>query len=149
MHIPFLSLKDVTAKYRDEIHEAVLRVVDSGWYLQGKENEQFELHYAEYIGTKHCIGCANGLDALIWIFRAYIELGVMQPGDEVIVPANTYIATILAITENGLVPVLIEPRIDTLQIDDSLIEERITERTKAICIEIGRASCRERVLARV
>ena len=134
MNIPFLSLKDVTAKYADEIHEAVLRVVDSGWYLQGKENEQFEKHYAEYIGTKHCIGCATGLDALIWIFRAYIELGVMKPGDEVIVPANTYIATILAITENGLVPVLVEPRIDTLQIDDSLIEERITERTKAICI---------------
>ena len=134
MNIPFLSLKDVTAKYADEIHEAVLRVVDSGWYLQGKENEQFEQHYAEYIGTKHCIGCANGLDALIWIFRAYIELGAMQPGDEVIVPANTYIATILAITENGLVPVLVEPRKDTLQIDDSLIEERITERTKAICI---------------
>lgn len=134
MNIPFLSLHDVTAKYRDEIHEAVLRVVDSGWYLQGKENEQFEKHYAEYIGTKHCIGCANGLDALIWIFRAYIELGVMQPGDEVIIPANTYIATILAITENGLVPVLVEPRKDTLQIDDSLIEERITERTKAICI---------------
>ena len=134
MNIPFLSLHDVTAKYKDEIHEAVLRVVDSGWYLQGKENEQFEKHYAEYIGTKHCIGCANGLDALIWIFRAYIELGVMQPGDEVIVPANTYIATILAITENGLIPVLVEPRQDTLQIDDSLIEERITERTKAICI---------------
>ena len=134
MNIPFLSLHDVTAKYKDEIHEAVLRVVDSGWYLQGKENAQFELHYAEYIGTKHCIGCANGLDALIWIFRAYIELGVMQLGDEVIVPANTYIATILAITENGLVPVLVEPRKDTLQIDDSLIEERITERTKAICI---------------
>ena len=134
MNIPFLSLHDITAKYREEIHEAVLRVVDSGWYLQGKENEQFEQHYAEYIGSKHCIGCANGLDALIWIFRAYIEMGVMQPGDEVIVPANTYIATILAITENGLVPVLVEPRIDTLQIDDSLIEERITERTKAICI---------------
>ena len=134
MNIPFLSLKDVTAKYADEIHEAVLRVVDSGWYLQGKENEEFEKHYAEFIGTKHCIGCANGLDALIWIFRAYIELGVMKPGDEVIVPANTYIATILAITENGLVPVLVEPRKDTLQIDDSLIEERITERTKAICI---------------
>ncbi len=134
MNIPFLSLHDVTAKYKDEIHEAVKRVVDSGWYLQGKENEQFEQHYAEYIATKHCIGCANGLDALIWIFRAYIELGVMQPGDEVIVPANTYIATILAITENGLVPVLVEPRKDTLQIDDSLIEERITERTRAICI---------------
>ena len=148
MNIPFLSLKDVTAKYADEIHEAVLRVVDSGWYLQGKENEQFEKHYAEYIGTKHCIGCANGLDALIWIFRAYIEIGVMQPGDEVIVPANTYIATILAITENGLVPVLVEPRQDTLQIDDSLIEERITDRTKAICIVhlYGRLACTQHIL---
>ena len=134
MNIPFLSLKDVTAKYADEIHEAVLRVVDSGWYLQGKENEQFEQHYADYIGSKHCIGCANGLDALIWIFRAYIEMGVMQPGDEVIVPANTYIATILAITENNLVPVLVEPNPETLQIDDTLIEERITDKTKAICI---------------
>ena len=148
MNIPFLSLHDVTVKYKDELHEAVLRVVDSGWYLQGKENEQFEKHYAEYIGTKHCIGCANGLDALIWIFRAYIELGVMQPGDEVIVPANTYIATILAITENGLVPVLVEPRKDTLQIDDSLIEERITERTKAICIVhlYGRLACTQHIL---
>ena len=148
MNIPFLSLHDVTAKYKEEIHEAVIRVVDSGWYLQGKENEQFEKHYAEYIGTKHCTGCANGLDALIWIFRAYIELGVMQPGDEVIVPANTYIATILAITENGLVPVLVEPRKDTLQIDDSLIEERITERTKAICIVhlYGRLACTQHIL---
>ena len=116
--------------------------------MQGKENEQFEKHYAEYIGTKHCIGCANGLDALIWIFRAYIELGVMKPGDEVIVPANTYIATILAITENNLVPVLVEPRVDTLQIDDSLIEERITERTKAICIVhlYGRLACTQHIL---
>ena len=148
MNIPFLSLHDVTAKYRDEIHEAVLRVVDSGWYLQGKENEQFEQHYAEYIGSKHCIGCANGLDALIWIFRAYIEMGVMQPGDEVIVPANTYIATILAITENNLVPVLVEPNPDTLQIDDILIEERITDKTKAICIVhlYGRLACTKHIL---
>ena len=148
MNIPFLSLHDVTAKYRDEIHEAVLRVVDSGWYLQGKENEQFEQHYAEYIGSKHCIGCANGLDALIWIFRAYIEMGVMQPGDEVIVPANTYIATILAITENNLVPVLVEPNPETLQIDDTLIEQRITNKTKAICIVhlYGRLACTQHIL---
>ena len=147
MNIPFLSLKDVTAKYADEIHEAVLRVVDSGWYLQGKENELFEQHYAEYIGSKHCIGCANGLDALIWIFRAYIEMGVMQPGDEVIVPANTYIATILAITENNLVPVLVEPNPETLQIDDTLIEERITDKTKAICIVhlYGRLACTQHI----
>ncbi len=134
MKVPFLSLKDVTEKYKDEIHEAALRVIDSGWYLQGTENEKFESNYANYIGTKYCVGCANGLDALVWIFRAYIELGVMKPGDEVIVPANTYIATILAITENKLVPVLVEPKIETYQIDDNLIEERITAKTKAICI---------------
>lgn len=134
MQVPFLSLQDVTAMHGDEIREAARRVIDSGWYLQGEENARFEQHYAEYIGTEHCVGCANGLDALIWIFRAYIELGVMQPGDEVIVPANTYIATILAITENGLVPVLVEPNPETLEIDDHRIEERITGRTKAICI---------------
>ena len=134
MQVPFLSLHDVTAMHGEEIREAAKRVIDSGWYLQGKENERFEQHYADYIGTKYCIGCANGLDALIWIFRAYIELGVMQPGDEVIVPANTYIATILAITENGLKPVLIEPKRETLEIDDNLIEAAITPRTKAVCI---------------
>ena len=133
-NIPFLSLKDVTALHGDEINEAVTRVVNSGWYLQGEENKRFESHYADYIDTKYCIGCANGLDALIWIFRAYIELGVMQPGDEVIVPANTYIATILAITENGLKPVLVEPKPDTLEIDDGRIESAITSKTKAICI---------------
>lgn len=132
--IPFLSLKDVTALHGAEINEAVTRVVNSGWYLQGEENKRFETNYAKFIGTKHCIGCANGLDALIWIFRAYIELGVMQPGDEVIVPANTYIATILSITENGLVPVLVEPKLNTLEIDDDLIEKHITNKTKAICI---------------
>ena len=134
MTVPFLSLHDVTAMHGEEIREAARRVIDSGWYLQGKENEAFEQHYAEYIGSPYCIGCANGLDALIWIFRAYIELGVMQPGDEVIVPANTYIATILGITENGLKPVLVEPRKETLEIDDELIEAAITPRTKAICI---------------
>lgn len=132
--IKFLDLQKITAKYADEIHEAVNRVVDSGWYLQGKENEKFETDYASYIGTKYAVGCANGLDALIWIFRSYMEMGVMQSGDEVIVPANTYIASILAITENGLKPVLVEPSIDTYQIDDSKIEEVITERTKAILI---------------
>ncbi len=134
MNVPFLSLKDVTEKYKDEIHQAALRVIDSGWYLQGEENKDFEANYAKYIGAKYCVGCANGLDALVWIFRAYIELGVMKAGDEVIVPANTYIATILSITENGLVPVLVEPNINTYQIDDSLIEEKITSKTKAICI---------------
>ena len=134
MNIPFLSLKDVTALHGEEINDAVHRVVNGGWYLQGKENEQFENHYSEFIGTKYTIGCANGLDALIWIFRAYIEMGVMKPGDEVIVPANTYIATILAITENNLVPVLCEPKSNTLEIDDNLIECLITPKTKAIAI---------------
>lgn len=132
--IPFLSLKDVTALHGAEINEAVTRVVNNGWYLQGKENDLFESEYASFIGTKYCIGCGNGLDALIWIFRAYIEKGIMSPGDEVIVPANTYIATILSITDNGLVPVLVEPRFNTLEIDDELIESAITSRTKAICI---------------
>lgn len=132
--IKFLDLQKITEKYFDEIHEAVNRVVDSGWYLQGEENAQFENEYAQYIGTNYCVGVANGLDALIWIFRAYIELGVMHKGDEVIVPANTYIATILAITENGLKPILVEPSLETYQIDDSKIEERISSRTKAICI---------------
>jgi dTDP-4-amino-4,6-dideoxygalactose transaminase len=134
MNIPFLSLKDVTALHGAEINEAVTRVVNGGWYLQGKENEKFESNYASFIGTKHCVGCANGLDALIWIFRAYIEMGVMKPGDEVIVPANTYIATILAITENNLVPVLCEPKTNTLEIDEELIEGLITPRTKAIAV---------------
>lgn len=134
MNIPFLSLKDVTALHVEEINAAVTRVVNSGWYLQGEENKRFEEHYANYIGTQYCIGCANGLDALIWIFRAYIEMGVMQSGDEVIVPANTYIATILSITENGLVPVMVEPKLHTLEIDDDLIEKHITDKTKAVCI---------------
>ena len=133
-NIPFLSLRDVTALHGAEINEAVTRVVNSGRYLQGKENEQFEKHYSEFIGSKYTIGCGNGLDALVWIFRAYIEMGVMKAGDEVIVPANTYIATILAITENNLVPVLVEPKSDTLEIDDELIEEAITSKTKAIAI---------------
>lgn len=132
--IKFLDLQKITEKYSQEIHEAIDRVVDSGWYLQGKENEQFEANYSRYIGTRYAVGCANGLDALIWIFRAYIEMGVMQQGDEVIVPANTYVASILAITENGLKPVFVEPNLTTYQIDDTKIETAITPRTKAILI---------------
>lgn len=132
--IKFLDLEKVTASHGKEINEAVSRVVNSGWYLQGKENDKFEKNFAEYIGSKYAVGCANGLDALIWILRAYIEMGVMKLGDEVIVPANTYIASILAISENGLVPVLVEPDINTYQIDPERIEEAITPRTKAILI---------------
>ena len=134
MNIPFLSLKDVTALHGVEINEAVSRVVNGGWYLQGEENKKFEKDFSEFIGAKYTVGCANGLDALIWIFRAYIEMGVMKAGDEVIVPANTYIATILAITENGLIPVFVEPKPNTLEIDDDLIESKITSKTKAIAI---------------
>lgn len=132
--IPFLSLKDVSSLHEREITDAVNRVVKSGWYLQGAENKKFEENFSNFIGAKNTVGCANGLDALIWIFRAYIEIGVMKPGDEVIVPANTYIATILAITENGLIPVLVEPRPNTLEIDDDLIESNITPKTKAVVI---------------
>lgn len=146
-NIPFLSLRDVTALHGSEINEAVTRVVNSGWYLQGKENESFEENYSKFIGTKYTIGCANGLDALIWIFRAYIEMGIMQEGDEVIVPANTYIATILAITENRLKPVLVEPKLNTLQIDEDKIEEAITPKTKAIALVhlYGRLAWNEKI----
>lgn len=145
--IPFLSLQDITAKYSEEIYKAVSCVVDSGWYLQGEENKCFEAEYAKYIGTDYCVGVANGLDALVLILRAYMELGILHEGDEVIVPANTYIASILAITENNLVPVLVEPRFDTLEIDDELIESKITERTKAIMIVhlYGRCAYTEKI----
>jgi dTDP-4-amino-4,6-dideoxygalactose transaminase len=134
MHVPFLNVQGITEKYSEEIKGAVSRVVDSGLYLQGVENNRFEADYASYIGTKHAIGVANGLDALICILRAYIELGIMKAGDEVIVPANTYIASILAITENGLVPVLVEPSLDTFQIDSGKIEAAITLKTRAVLI---------------
>ncbi len=110
------------------------RVLSSGWYLLGKELHSFEQHYAEYIGSKYCVGVGNGLDALTLIYRAYIEQGIMHEGDEVIVPANTYIATILALTENGLVPILAEPRKDSLVIDDTQIESLITEKTRSLLI---------------
>lgn len=132
--IKYLDLKEITALHSAEINEAVTRVVDGGWYLQGEENARFEEEYARFIGTRHCVGCGNGLDALTLILRSYIEMGIMQEGDEVIVPANTYIASILAVTENRLKPVLVEPRIDTFQIDEDRIEQAVTPRTKAIMI---------------
>ncbi|MBO5834428.1 MAG: DegT/DnrJ/EryC1/StrS family aminotransferase [Bacteroidales bacterium] len=132
--IKFLDLQAITAKYQDEISEAVGRVVQSGWYLQGKANADFEADYARFIGSDYCVGCANGLDALILIFRAYLELGYLQPGDEVLVPANTFIASVLAITENNLKPVLVEPDPETLQIDETRVEAAITPRTKALCL---------------
>ena len=134
MTIDYLPLKRITAMHADEIHEAISRVVDGGWYLRGEVTERFERQYADYIGVKHCIGVANGLDALTLILRAYIEKGVLHEGDEVIVPANTFIATILAVTENRLVPVLVEPDINTFQIDDRLVEQAITPRTRALML---------------
>ena len=132
--IKYLDLKRINDLYDAEIRQAVSGVLDSGWYLKGECTRRFEQHYANYIGTRFCIACGNGLDALTLIFRAYMEMGVMQPGDEVIVPANTYIASILAITECGLKPVLVEPSPDTLQIDDTQIEQAITPRTRAMMI---------------
>ena len=130
--IPFLDLKEVNQQYRDEMIEAFTKVLDSGWYVQGEEVEAFEQEFADYCGVEHCIGVANGLDALILIFRAYMEMGVLQEGDEVIVPANTYIASILAITENRLKPVLVEPDLATYNLDPILVEQAITPKTKAI-----------------
>lgn len=132
--IKFLDIQRITQSHEDEINEAIQRVVKSGWYLLGNEVKVFETHYANYIGTKHCIGVANGLDALRLILKAYLEMGIMTEGDEIIVPANTYIASILAITDNRLKPVFVEPNISTYQIDDSLIELAISPRTKAIMI---------------
>lgn len=139
----YLDLKRINEPY---VHVAD-EVLRSGWYIRGEATRLFEQHYAEYIGTEHCIGCGNGLDALTLIFRAYKELGVMKDGDEVIVPANTYIASILAITENNLVPVLVEPDITTLQIDDTLIEQSLSSRTRAIMIVhlYGRCAYTERI----
>ncbi|MBQ8701518.1 MAG: DegT/DnrJ/EryC1/StrS family aminotransferase [Prevotella sp.] len=145
--IRFLDLQKITQRYDDEIREAMSRVVGSGWFLQGEENARFEEEYARYIGTKYCVGCGNGLDALIWIYRAYIEMGRMKRGDEVIVPANTYIASILSITENGLVPVLAEPRHDTLELDDEQLESLITPRTRSLLLVhlYGRCAYTERI----
>jgi dTDP-4-amino-4,6-dideoxygalactose transaminase len=130
--IPFLDLKKINAQYQAELKEACARVIDSGWYVLGKEVTEFEKEFSAYCETEHCVGVANGLDALVLILRAYIEMGVMQKGDEVIVPSNTYIASILAISENGLTPVLVEPDINTFNLDPTLIEQAITEKTKAI-----------------
>lgn len=132
--IKFLDLKAVNAAHAAEIEEAVLRTTRSGWYLRGEETRRFEEEYARYIGCRHAIGCGNGLDALRLIFRAYLEMELLHEGDEVIVPANTYIASILAITDNRLRPVFVEPNIETLQIDDTLIERAITPATRAIMI---------------
>ncbi|WP_180047751.1 DegT/DnrJ/EryC1/StrS aminotransferase family protein [Acinetobacter sp. YH12243] len=130
--IPFLDLKNINQQYREELIAACTRVIDSGWYIGGNELEQFEQNFAEYCGVKFAIGVANGLDALILTLRAWKELGKLHDGDEVIVPSNTYIASILAITANNLTPVLVEPDLATYNIDPAKIEEAITAKTKVI-----------------
>lgn len=130
--IKFLDLQKINAQYEQELKEAACRVIESGWYLMGKELETFEQNYAEFCGVKYSLGVANGLDALRLIFRAYLELGVMKKGDEVIVPANTYIASVLAISDNGLNPVFVEPNIHTYNLDSKKIETAITSKTKAV-----------------
>lgn len=132
--IKFLDLKKINDSFNPELKHAVNRVLDSGWYLLGEELKAFEKEYASFTGTRHCVGVANGLDALRMILRAYMELGQMKEGDEIIVPANTYIASILSITENRLEAVLVEPDINTYNLDPFLIEEKITERTKGILL---------------
>jgi dTDP-4-amino-4,6-dideoxygalactose transaminase len=130
--VKFLDLLEINKQHKEELKKAFERVLDSGWYIMGNELKIFETDFAAYCGTKHAIGVANGLDALILIIRAYKELGLFQDGDEIIVPANTYIASILAISANNLVPVLVEPDINTYNIDPTLIELKITAKTKAI-----------------
>lgn len=132
--IKFLDLQKINAQHAAELKTAAARVIDSGWYLQGEELKNFETHLAAYIGVKHAIGVANGLDALRLILKAYIEMGIMAEGDEVIVPANTYIASVLAISDNRLKPVLVEPDIHTYNLDISQIEKHITAKTKAIMV---------------
>ena len=132
--IKFLDLQSINAQYAEELKQAASEVIDSGWYLLGERVKSFERNLANYIGVKHAIGVANGLDALRLILKAYIELGFMKEDDEVIVPANTYIASILAITDNRLKPVLVEPDITTYNLNLDLVEENITERTKAIMV---------------
>lgn len=130
--ISFLDLKQINLARETELLEAMSRVLSSGWYIRGKEVELFEQEFARYCGAKHCIGLANGLDALTLILRAYIELGVLQKGDEIIVPANTYIASILSITENQLIPILVEPNIDSYNLDPTLVHKAISSKTKGI-----------------
>lgn len=132
--ISFLNLGKINAEHREEISTAMMRVLDSGWYILGNETMHFERQFADYCGVSHVIGVANGLDALTLIFRAFIELGIMEEGDEVIVPANTYIASILAISENRLKPVFVEPNQTTCNIDITKIEDKITNKTKAILV---------------
>lgn len=146
--IKLYDLQRITHEHADEYKAAMARVIDSGWFLQGDETKQFEHDYARYIGTQHCVAVANGLDALYLVLRAYKEMGVMADGDEIIVPANTYIATILAITRNNLKPVLVEPTWHHLELDTDRVEQAITPRTRGIMTVhlYGRLACNEQLL---
>ncbi len=130
--IRYCDLKTINDRYEPQLTEAIVKAAQSGWYIRGNECERFEQAFAAYCGCRHCIGTGNGLDALTIILRAYCEMGIMQPGDEVIVPANTYIATILSVVQAGLKPVLCEPCTNTCNTDTTLIESLVTERTRAI-----------------
>jgi len=132
--IKFLDIQKITASFEPEILNAVTRVLKGGWFMLGEECKEFEKEFAVYVGSQNCIGVGNGLDALRLIFKGYIELGIMREGDEVIVPANTYIASILAITDNRLTPVLVEPDINNYNLDIQLVEQNITPRTRAIMV---------------
>ena len=149
MNIPYLDLKAVTALHGEEIRKAVAEVVGGGWYLQGAAVQQFEQHYAAYIGTRHCVGVANGLDALTLTLRAYKEMGRIGEGDEVLVPANTFIATVLAITENGLTPVFIDVDADTLDLNLDQLQQSLTSKTKALMLVhlYGRCTYNESIRA--
>ena len=130
--IKFLDLQKINAQYQDEFHQKMQLVLDKGWFILGNEVKQFEKDFATYTNSKYCVGVGNGLDALVLIFKGYIQLGLIQKGDEVIVPANTYIASILAVLQADLVPVLVEPTLETYNINPDLILEKITSKTKAI-----------------
>ncbi|EFG4563133.1 aminotransferase class V-fold PLP-dependent enzyme, partial [Escherichia coli] len=130
--IEFLNLKKINNQYKDELKEACAKVIDSGWYVLGEHLEEFEKDYSKWCGVKHTIGVANGLDALSLVLRAWKEMGMLKDGDEIIVPANTYIASILAITANRLVPVLTEPDLITYNLSPKNIEKNITKKTRAI-----------------
>lgn len=145
--IKFLDIEKLNETFQPALDKAILETVHSGWYLLGNQVKSFEKEYSSYIGTEYCIGCANGLDALTLIFRAYIELGRLSPGDEVIVAANTFFATFLAITEAGLVPVPVDADPVTLQIDPSLLKQALTPRSRAVAIVhlYGRCSYNEKI----
>ncbi|MGP9418494.1 DegT/DnrJ/EryC1/StrS family aminotransferase [Pseudomonas reactans] len=148
--INFLDLKKINSQYRDDIIAAMTRVLDSGWYIMGKELSNFEKQFSSYCGVKHCIGVANGLDALVLVLRAWKEMGLVNDGDEVLVPSNTYIASILAISENNLKPILVEPDVNTYNLSIENIKSKITKKTKVILpVHLYGQSCRMDLISKL